>query len=160
MKYKFFRIPVADSAQAEAELNAFCVQNKIVSIDKQFVPDAVDSYWAFCVGWLDKTSPSEAVKQKSGKIDYREVLNDADFAVYASLRELRKTLADQEGTPPYNIFTNEQLAAMVQQRINHKAALLALPGVGQARADKYASAFLACLSSAYLSDATASNYTE
>ncbi|OAI14086.1 MULTISPECIES: HRDC domain-containing protein [Methylomonas] len=145
MKYQFFRIPVADSAQAEAELNAFCAQHKVASIDKQFVAAGADSCWAFCIAYLEKAALSDIGKPKPAKIDYREVLDEADFAIYARLRDLRKTLADQEGTPPYNIFTNEQLAAMVQQRIRSKSGILSLPGVGQGRVDKYADAFLACL---------------
>ena len=33
--------------------------------------------------------------EKRGKIDYREVLSETDFAVFAKLRALRKTLADK-----------------------------------------------------------------
>ena len=47
------------------------------------------------------------------KIDYKEVLNEVDFAVFARLRDLRKVISDKEAIPAYSIFTNEQLAAMV-----------------------------------------------
>jgi hypothetical protein len=56
-----------------------------------------------------------------GKVDYREVLSAQDFAVFSKLREVRKGLAEKEGVPPYTIFTNEQLAAVVRQKVTTKA---------------------------------------
>ena len=88
---------------------------------------------------------SGPVSPRKGKIDYREVFNEPDFALFARLRNLRKTLAEQEGVPAYALFTNEQLAAMVHQRVTSKAALSAIDGVGTARIDKYGEAFLALL---------------
>ncbi len=81
----------------------------------------------------------------SGKIDYKEVLSDDDFTLYSRLRELRKTTAERDGIPPYNVFTNEQLAAIVQRRISSKSALMDVEGIGQTRADKYGDAFIECL---------------
>ena len=41
----------------------------------------------------------------------------AEFTVFAKLRSVRKLLADRQGVPAYALFTNEQLAAMVQRRV-------------------------------------------
>ncbi|WP_446811472.1 hypothetical protein ACH50O_07880 [Methylomonas sp. 2BW1-5-20] len=49
MKYVFFRIPVAD--WAKAEFNPFCTQNRVVSIDKQFVVAGAHVTWAFSTGF-------------------------------------------------------------------------------------------------------------
>ena len=46
------------------------------------------------------------------------------------------------GRRVYNIFTNEQLAAMVTKNVDTKAALLALEGVGETRVRKYGEKFL------------------
>ena len=73
------------------------------------------------------------------------MLGEADFAAYSELRRLRKHLADREGVPAYAIFTNEQLAAMVQRRVASAQALGAIEGVGEARVDKYGEIFLATL---------------
>ena len=75
-------------------------------------------------------------------IDYREVLAEQEFAVFAKLRALRKTLAEREGLPAYALFTNDQLAAMVQQRATSTTALAAIEGVGKARVEKFGNAFL------------------
>jgi len=75
-------------------------------------------------------------------VDYKEVLNEVDFAVFARLRELRKTLAEKEAVPPYAVFTNEQLAAMVTQKSDSLTALGQIEGVGASRLEKYGPAFL------------------
>ena len=62
--------------------------------------------------------------------------------------KLRKELADAEGAPLYNLFTNEQMAEMVTRRVTSAAQLRQIPGVGEARVDKYGAAFLACLADA------------
>ena len=74
---------------------------------------------------------------RPGKIDYREVLSPEDFAVFARLRQLRKEIAQAEAVPVYTIFTNDQLAQMVQSRATTKAALEKIAGVGDARIEKY-----------------------
>ncbi len=137
MKHKFFRISTFDATPAEAELNTFCAHHRITDIEKHFVAEGINSFWSICVTWSDNEGPLASSIRRKNKIDYKEVLSDDDFTLYSQLRDLRKTLAEREGTPPYNIFTNEQLASIVQQRVITKTALLGLEGVGQTRVDKY-----------------------
>jgi superfamily II DNA helicase RecQ len=75
-------------------------------------------------------------------VDYREVLNPEQFEVFSKLRELRKQIAEKESIPVYAVFTNEQLAAMVQTQADSKTKLKAIEGVGDARIDKYGEEFL------------------
>ena len=79
------------------------------------------------------------------KVDYKEVLSEADFAVFSRLRVLRKEVAEREGLPVYAVFTNEQMAAMVTGRADSLAALGKIDGIGAARVEKYGAAFLAAL---------------
>ena len=44
--------------------------------------------------------------------------------------------------PAYALFTNEQLAEMVQRRVRTLAALREIAGVGEARIEKYGEDFL------------------
>jgi superfamily II DNA helicase RecQ len=60
-----------------------------------------------------------------------------DFALYAKLRDWRKITGEKESVPLYTIFTNEQLAAIAQQKIETLEELGALTGIGAARVDKY-----------------------
>jgi superfamily II DNA helicase RecQ len=98
------------------------------------------------VSYLDRGGrpPSETIARR---IDYRERLSEADFAIYAKLRSLRKSIAERDGLPAYALFTNEQLAAMVQQRVTSLKGLEEIPGVGPARVSKYGAAFLEILRS-------------
>ena len=82
------------------------------------------------------TSATGAVRARN-KVDYRERLSPEDFAVFARLREVRKEIAQADAVPVYAIFTNEQLAQMVQARATTKAALEKIAGVGDARIEKY-----------------------
>ena len=68
-----------------------------------------------------------------------------EFGVKSKLRELRQTLAKKEAIPVYTIFTNEQLAAMVTQETSRVSQLKEIPGVGEARIDKYGEAFVRVL---------------
>jgi superfamily II DNA helicase RecQ len=88
--------------------------------------------------------PGTADRAKRG-VDYKEVLSAEDFAVFAKLRDLRKEMAEKEGVPPYAVFTNEQLAAMVTTKADTQAALAKIDGIGSARIEKYAAAFLEAL---------------
>jgi len=54
MPYEFFAVPAKDAQAASTELNQFCASHSVVAIDKQFVPNADSSYWAFCVNWVNK----------------------------------------------------------------------------------------------------------
>lgn len=140
MKHKFFTIMANDTVASESELNAFCDQHRVTGIDKQFVTDGANSFWSICVTWVEKQAILEG-KHKS-RIDYKEILNDDDFSMYSQLRELRKQLADREGMPAYHIFTNEQLANIVRQRITTKTDMLNLEGVGETRVEKYGHEFI------------------
>ena len=115
MLLRFFTVPIHDGDEAAEELNRFLGAHRIVAIDRQFVQDGPNSAWALCVTYVQASNRPPSAKR--GKIDYREVLSEPDFAVFAQLRALRKTLADKEGVPAYALFTNEQLAEMVQRRV-------------------------------------------
>lgn len=143
MRYRFFSIPVQDPGPAEADLNRFLAAHRVVAIEREFAADGRHSLWCLSVAYLDEEGGAAA--QARGKIDYREVLSEADFVVYARLRNLRKQLAEQEGIPAYAVFSNEQLAEMVRQRSTSPEDLARIAGVGKARIDKYGPAFLALL---------------
>jgi len=119
----------------------------VVAIEKRFVPDSGGSFWSFCVTYLaDQDNATAGVLGgRRKKIDYREVLSAEDFALFAKLRELRNQVARDEGVAAYLVFTNEQLARMVQDRVRTRTALLEIPGVGQARTERYGKVFLTLL---------------
>ena len=144
MKFQFFAIPAIDSEEAQTALNAFCSSHRLASVDKHFVECGNQSYWAICLSYLPSgTQNSGAIKK--GKVDYREVLNEQDFAQFVKLRDLRKKMAEAEGVPAYALFTNEQLAEMVRKKITDKTGLLDIEGIGKGKVEKYGDAFLQIL---------------
>jgi superfamily II DNA helicase RecQ len=143
MLLRFFTIPVCNGEAAAEDLNRFLGSHRIIAIDRQFVHDGANSAWALCVSYVQTANRPPASRR--GKIDYRDVLSEADFSVFAKLRALRKTLADVEGVPAYALFTNEQLAEMVQRRARTTSDLREIAGVGEARVEKYGEAFLSIL---------------
>jgi superfamily II DNA helicase RecQ len=154
MAFRFFTVPIQNSAQAEAELNAFLGSHKVLAVDRRWVDQGPASFWTFCIDYLDG-APAAARSEggrlvgKGPKVDYKEVLKPDEFAVFSRLRDLRKDIAQAEGVPVYTIFTNDQLAQMVQARATTKAALEKIAGVGDARIEKYGGRVLDLLSQAW-----------
>jgi hypothetical protein len=94
MKYKFYMIPVIGSEKAEAELNSFCDQHRIAHLEKHFVMDGDNSFWSVCVTWLPQDgclAQHAGREQRKPRVDYKEVLNDAEFQHFSELRDLRKS---------------------------------------------------------------------
>ena len=143
MRYHFFKIPVHFSEKAQDELNNFCASHRVATVEKEFSENGGDSFWAVCVTYIENSWKPET--SRKGRIDYREILDEKDFSIFAKLRTLRKNLADNEGVPAYAIFTNEQLATMSRERVKTPGALSAIKGVGKMRVEKYGQGFLAML---------------
>jgi superfamily II DNA helicase RecQ len=147
MQLRFFTIPVLGGEAAAEELNRFLAGHRILAVDRHLAQDGGSSLWALCVSY-EPVGDSRPPSAKRGKVDYREVLNEADFTVYARLRSLRKEIAEREGVPLYALFTNDQMAEMVTRRASSIGALREIPGVGEARVEKYGAAFLNTLGEA------------
>lgn len=149
MELRFFSIPARDPGVFGEELNRFLRGHRALVVQRELVrEEGGGAYWAVCVEYL----PAAVSDGRNGgagtgrpKVDYREVLSEADFAVFSRLRELRKQVAEQEAVPVYAVFTNEQMAAMVTGKADSLAALGRIDGVGEARVQKYGAAFLAVL---------------
>ena len=146
MKYHFFTISAQAPESGQQALNQFCGQHRVVTVEKYFVEQGIDSFWSVCVTTVD--SAISAPGTKRDRIDYKEVLNEQDFSVFAELRDLRKALSEQEGVPAYALFTNEQLAQMVTRRVDTAEALGGIEGVGKSRQEKYGEQFLSLLKKA------------
>jgi superfamily II DNA helicase RecQ len=153
VQVRFFTVPVHGGGDAAAELNQFLSGHRILSIDRHLVADAANSAWAVCVSF-DQISVTQSVPargtMRGDKVDYKEVLTAPQFAVFARLRALRKELADKEGVPAYALFTNDQMAQIIQRDVADLSGFRGIQGVGDARVEKYGEAFLAVLREAAL----------
>jgi len=158
MQLHVFTIPALAPQPAQDEFNRFCSMRRVVAVDRQFVADGRDSYWALCAtvapgsgllpDALKAPEHRSGVRKEGGassaiRIDYKEVLSEGDFAQYAELRLWRKSTAEREGVPVYAVFTNEQLAEIVRRRVDTLAALGEIDGIGPARLERYGGAVLA-----------------
>ena len=126
MAFRFFCIPAVRSEAAETELNVFLRSQRVVEIKRRWIEQGSNSFWSFVVEYLESSAGSPAPFKTApgkGRIDYREKFQPEDFAIFAKLRELRKLIAQEETVPVYTIFTNDQLAQMVETRTRTKAAL-------------------------------------
>ncbi len=94
----------------------------------------------------DPVAPKAARKAKAGA---RATLDDPeDEALFQVLRARRLELARAQGVPPYVIFHDSTLVAMAKERPRHRHELARLPGVGQAKLERYGDDFLAVLAAA------------
>jgi hypothetical protein len=150
MAVKLFVIPVRDHVAGEASLNGFLSSHTVISVRSEAIADGANSYWMISVEYVagsvrTGSDPSGTKAAFRGKVDYRAILTDEEFAVYSQLRDVRKRFSVMESIPVYAIFTNEQLAQMVQQRCRSAADLGRIEGVGEQKLEKYSSQLLPVL---------------
>ncbi|MFZ1753382.1 MAG: DNA helicase RecQ [Caldilineaceae bacterium] len=68
-----------------------------------------------------------------------------DTGLFQQLRALRRELADAAGLPPYMVFGDRSLMEMAAFFPHSRESFLQMHGVGQAKAERYADAFLAAI---------------
>ena len=86
--------------------------------------------------------------KKPGKRQTRTPLpEDIDIALWEALRECRRTLAEEQGIPPYVIFHDKTLKEMCAQLPRDLQEFAQLSGVGERKLDKYGTAFVAVINS-------------
>lgn len=147
MGLRFFVVPVTNSDASELELNGFITSHKVVAIERKLIDLGVNSFWAICVDYLSHGSGDGISKSNltRSRVDYKAILPPDEFAVYSQLRDMRKELAQSEAVPVYTLFTNEQLAQMVQRRCRSVSDLTQIEGIGESKIDKYAERMLPLL---------------
>ncbi len=83
-----------------------------------------------------KTSEKgEKTKPQSGEIEY-------DQELFEQLRQLRKTLADEAGVPPFVIFHDATLTELAAYQPAEKGAMMQIKGVGFHKLERYGTPFL------------------
>lgn len=90
------------------------------------------------IGRLAHHDPAAIVAARGG----RTLPPGADHALWNALRTRRRELAQEQGVPPYVIFHDATLMAMMEARPHSLSTLAELPGVGQRKLNAYGEAFL------------------
>ena len=84
------------------------------------------------------------VREKPAKKKSRSAvgLSDSDLALFDELRELRKSIAAEQGVPPYVVFGDAALVEMSQRRPRNDAEFLDITGVGRVKLERHGATFL------------------
>ncbi len=88
---------------------------------------------------MGKLKEAERPSRRKGQQDD---LSDYDKVLFARLRQIRKSLADEAGVPPYVIFSDKTLVEMSVYYPQSTESLLTISGVGQAKLRRYGEIFL------------------
>ncbi|WP_291260496.1 ATP-dependent DNA helicase RecQ [Gemmatimonas sp.] len=91
-------------------------------------------------GW--RTGPSSLARGVRRATLGADDLDGDDRVLFDALRTLRRELAEEARVPPYIVFGDRVLLEMVARRPLTHAALLQVPGVGQAKLERYGDYFL------------------
>ncbi|MER1985938.1 MAG: DNA helicase RecQ [Solibacillus sp.] len=67
---------------------------------------------------------------------------EANDPLFEKLRAVRKDIADQEGVPPFVVFSDKTLRDMCMRRPKNSAQFLEVSGVGEAKLEKYGRTFI------------------
>lgn len=78
-------------------------------------------------------------KKKTSNFSQKRVL---ERDLFRQLKQLRRSLAQKEGIPPYFIFNDATLEKMAQSRPQTERAFLRIPGVAERKLEKFGAPFL------------------
>ena len=90
----------------------------------------------------DQKPATKKKKKRAVIVDSSMPSQPDDDVLFESLRRLRMDLARDQGVPPYVVFGDATLWAMVQRRPTSLDAFASLSGVGQVKLERYADVFL------------------
>ena len=69
-------------------------------------------------------------------------LTKAGYELFETLRQLRLTIAREEGMPPYIVFSDKTLIDMSVKAPRDRSSMLVVSGVGEAKYEKYGERFI------------------
>ena len=84
------------------------------------------------------------VSSKAGKKQRTPVAVE-DLGLWQALREQRMALAQEQSVPPYVIFSDATLLAMIESKPQTLMQMNDVPGVGEKKLDRYGETFLAVI---------------
>lgn len=142
LQYASFYLPLQSVSAEQEELNRFLRGHRIIQTWKEFVTASGPPGWAILVEYMEADKTGNI---PPGKIDYKEVLSETDFALFCRLRDARKIQAEKHGLPVYAVFTNEQLAEIARRKPCTPADIMKIDGIGAGKAEKFAAFVIGCV---------------
>ena len=90
-------------------------------------------------------APTRAKRDKVARSTAQSAVTDADHDLFQALRRKRTEMARAQNVPPYVIFHDKTLIELAATRPASRAEMANVPGVGEAKLDRYGPAFLAVI---------------
>ena len=90
-----------------------------------------------------KSKPSRGTVSRGKSVT--SALSERDEALFQALREKRLEIARTQNVPPYVIFHDRTLIELATARPASRAQMADVPGVGDAKLERYGPAFLAVI---------------
>ncbi|MDB5235533.1 MAG: ATP-dependent helicase RecQ, partial [Hymenobacter sp.] len=94
---------------------------------------------------LKKFQPSEKAEKPtraSKKATTVTTIGTPEAQLFDKLRKLRKSIADEQGVPPYVVFSDATLQEMAAERPVSRVGMLGISGVGMKKFETYGEAFI------------------
>ena len=145
-----FSMAIPQSEPELVQLNQFLAQHRVVHLEKRLVERDGVPYWVFLVEYAGAGNGNRgAVSSRSVSAnvpDYRDRFKEpAELRLFYRLKDERKRLATAAGVDLFVVFSNEQLAQMVERKVVTLEAMGEIEQIGEARLKRYGGAMLAVL---------------
>ena len=136
MQVKLFTIPIENIVDFNDELNSFLNNNKVVEFEKQLVQTASGTYWCFYINYIGKYKVKNRY-EKSSKIDYKNILSEAEFKTFDMLRLVRRQISKEDNVSAFVIATDAELADVAKLSKIDIKSLQSIKGFGEGKIEKY-----------------------
>jgi ATP-dependent DNA helicase RecQ len=90
-------------------------------------------------------APPRARRNKTARSAAPSAVTEADRDLFEALRRKRTELARAQNVPPYVIFHDKTLIELAATRPASRTAMAKVPGIGDAKLERYGEAFLAVI---------------
>lgn len=155
MQIRIFTMPLAAAEKQMEEMNHFLRANKIIDIRKELATVDGNTCWTFCVTYMQGSTiqTTNAAETKTGKVDYKDLLNEDAFQRFCTMRKVRKAIADADAVPAFAVFTDAELAELAKMDKVDVNTMLQVSGIGKKKVEKYGEKF--CSEMMRMADETA-----
>ena len=154
MAFAVFNVAIPQGTPELEALNQFLAQHRVVHLEKRLVERDGVPYWVFLVEYATGATAAGAYSARAtgnrgnggGTPDFQDRFKEpAELKLFYRLKDERKRLAAAEGVDLFVVFSNEQLAQMVERKVVTLEAMGQIEQIGEARLKRYGGAMLALL---------------
>lgn len=141
MQVKLFTMPAFGGEKVEEELNKFLRGHRVLQVERHFCTEQ-GGYWALLVEYADSDPIAEAPPAtRREKKDPTVGMTDEQKARFNDLRDKRNAISKARAVAPYLVFTNEELALMMELEHIDEESLRSVKGISKQRLKDYGALF-------------------